>query len=90
MRELLESSAKLAKIMTQNFTLSGKAKPVGPRWKEGFKDAYEATLRSKNPSISPSDGPFGKDWCIQDGEYSHGYAEGWISGRSTVLNNLYN
>lgn len=91
MRFVLFTSQELAKEgMIQKFILSGKAQPLGARWEEGFRDGYEATLKSKNPSVTPNNGPFGDDWNIQGDQYGNGYAEGWISGRGKIHDNFYN
>lgn len=75
--------------MIYKFTLKSEARSSGPLFETGFKDGYEATLRSKNPSYIPLDGPYGNEWNAQPLGYSEGYAEGWISGRSKIHSNYY-
>lgn len=62
------------------FTLKGKAKPVGPRWEEGFQDGYDSIVNNK-----PC--PF-EYWGSESGEYGNGYAEGTITGRSEMMSRL--
>lgn len=64
------------------FNLKGKASIPGPRWEEGFKEAYEITLIG----LPMTAGKYGSKWgsggnTKDGGEYGNGFAEGSTSGR---------
>lgn len=68
--------------MEHHFTFKGEARIPGPRWEEGFKEAYEITLIG----LPMSAGKYGRDWgsggkTNDGGEYGNGFAEGSTSAR---------
>lgn len=65
-------------MKTIKFTFKGKAKPLGLRWMEGFREGYELAFNGK----SMTDGKFGDDWGGAPEQYGNGFAEGCLSGRS--------
>jgi hypothetical protein len=64
---------------------SGKAKPLGARWMEGFDDGYKNALAGRQIN----EGPYGDHWSSaglapNPQEYGNGYAEGNLSGWSEL------
>lgn len=64
--------------MIRFYTFRGEAQPLGVRWEEGFKDAFEIC----SIGLPMNSGPFGDDWGGVSGEYGNGFAEGSLTGRS--------
>jgi hypothetical protein len=65
----------------QKYTFKGEARPLGPRWEEGFKDGYELTISGQKMD----QGKLGNNWGWGSGQYGNGFAEGCLSGLSKLL-----